>query len=77
MTAYYNEIDPYAAQWLRNLIEKGLIADGEVDTRSIVDVQPLDLRGFTQCHFFAENGWQGGDPVQTGRSSGHPASPRA
>jgi hypothetical protein len=20
MTAYYNEIDPYAAQWLRNLI---------------------------------------------------------
>lgn len=28
MTAYYNEIDPYAAQWLRNLIAAGLIADG-------------------------------------------------
>ena len=24
--AYYNEIDPYAAQWLRNLIEAGHIA---------------------------------------------------
>jgi hypothetical protein len=23
MTAYYNEIDPYAAQWLRNLIAAG------------------------------------------------------
>ena len=58
MSAYYNEIEPYAAQWLRNLIAKGLIADGEVDTRSIVDVAPDDLRGFTQCHFFAGiGGW--------------------
>lgn len=24
--AFYNEIEPYAAQWLRNLIEAGLIA---------------------------------------------------
>lgn len=28
MTAYYNEINPYAAQWLRNLIAAGYIADG-------------------------------------------------
>lgn len=53
MAAYYNEIDPYAAEWLRNLIKSGLICDGEVDTRSIVDVQPNDIRHFTQCHFFA------------------------
>lgn len=53
MSAYYNEIDPYAAQWLRNLIKAGHIADGEVDERSIEDVRPDDLRGFTQCHFFA------------------------
>lgn len=53
MGAYYNEIDPYAAQWLRNLIKAGHIADGEVDERSIEDVRPNDLRGFTQCHFFA------------------------
>lgn len=26
MPAYYNEIDPFAAQWLRNLIGAGLIA---------------------------------------------------
>lgn len=51
--AYYNEIDPFAAQWLRNLIAGGHIAPGEVDERSIEDVTPDDLRGFTQCHFFA------------------------
>ncbi|HBO5046957.1 hypothetical protein [Pseudomonas aeruginosa] len=27
-TAYYNEIDPYAAQWLRNLIAAGPIWGG-------------------------------------------------
>ena len=26
MAAYYNEIDPYAAQWLRNLMAAGHIA---------------------------------------------------
>lgn len=58
MAAYYNENDPKTAAWLRELIKAGLIADGEVDTRSIVDVQPGDVRGFTQCHFFAGiGGW--------------------
>jgi DNA (cytosine-5)-methyltransferase 1 len=58
MAAYYNEHDPKAAAWLRELIRDGLIADGEVDTRSIVDVRPADLRGFQQCHFFAGiGGW--------------------
>ncbi|MHB4163753.1 DNA cytosine methyltransferase [Klebsiella pneumoniae] len=52
-SAYYNEIDPFAAKWLRNLIAAGHIAPGEVDERSIEDVTPDDLRGFTQCHFFA------------------------
>lgn len=56
--AYYNEIDPYAAQWLRNLISAGHIAPGDVDERSIVDVRPDDLAGYTQCHFFAGiGGW--------------------
>jgi site-specific DNA-cytosine methylase len=60
MTAYYNEIDPYAADWLRNLIKEGLIAYGEVDTRSIVDVRSSDLVAFEQCHFFAGlGGWSG------------------
>ncbi len=53
MSAYYNEIDPFCAEYLRNLIKAGLIADGEVDTRSIEDVTPNDLRGFKQVHTFA------------------------
>lgn len=58
MTAYYNEIDPYAAQWLRNLIAAGHIAPGDVDERSITDVSPDDLKSYTQCHFFAGiGGW--------------------
>lgn len=58
MAAYYNEIDAYAAAWLRNLIASGHIAPGDVDERSIVDVQPDDLKGYTQCHFFAGiGGW--------------------
>lgn len=56
--AYYNEFDPYAAQWLRNLIAAGHIAPGDVDERSIADVRPDDLAGYTQCHFFAGiGGW--------------------
>jgi DNA (cytosine-5)-methyltransferase 1 len=51
--AYYNEIDPYAAEWLRNLIKAGHIAPGDVDERSIEDVHPGDIRKYTQCHFFA------------------------
>ena len=35
VTAYYNEIEPYAAEWLRNLIAEGLIAPGDVDERGV------------------------------------------
>lgn len=35
MAAYYNEIDPFAAAWLRELIADGRIAPGDVDERSI------------------------------------------
>lgn len=51
--AYYNEFDPFCADWLLELIADGLIAPGIVDRRSIVDVLPSDLKGFNQCHFFA------------------------
>ena len=82
--AYYNEIDPFAAQWLRNLIASGHIAPGEVDERSIEDVTPDDLRGFTQCHFFAGigvwshslrlAGWPDDKPVWTGSCPCQPFS---
>ncbi|WP_343297356.1 DNA cytosine methyltransferase [Raoultella planticola] len=82
--AYYNEIDPFAAQWLRNLIAGGHIAPGEVDERSIEDVAPDDLRGFTQCHFFAGigvwshslrlAGWHDDRPVWSGSCPCQPFS---
>jgi len=53
VNAYYNEIDPYAAQWLRNLVAAGHIVPGDVDERSIREVHPADILGYTQCHFFA------------------------
>ena len=84
MTAYYNEIDSYAAQWLRNLIQAGHIAPGDVDERSIVDVKPDDLRGYDQCHFFAGiggwslalrlAGWPDDRPVWTGSCPCQPFS---
>jgi len=55
---YYNEYDTFNAACLRELIADGLIAEGDVDERSISLVQPGDLRGYTQCHFFAGiGGW--------------------
>lgn len=84
MTAFYNEIDPYAADWLRNLIAAGHIAAGVVDQRSIVDIHPDELRGFTQCHFFAGigvwshalrlAGWPDDRPVWTGSCPCQPFS---
>lgn len=56
--AYYNEFDPKAAAWLRELIKEGHITDGIVDERSIADVEPADLVGFERVHFFAGvGGW--------------------
>ena len=81
---YYNEIDKYAAQWIRNLIAAGHIAPGEVDERSISDVRPSDLVGYTQCHFFAGiggwslalrlAGWPDDRPVWTGSCPCQPFS---
>lgn len=81
---YYNEIDPKAAAWLRELINRDLIAPGVVDERSIEDVVPSDLKGFTQCHFFAGiggwsyalrlAGWPDDKPVWTGSCPCQPFS---
>lgn len=82
--AYYNEIDPAAAHVLRALIADGFLPDGEVDDRSIKDVMPDDLRGFTQCHFFAgfggwaiaarAAGWADDRPLWTGSCPCQPFS---
>lgn len=81
---YYNEYDPKTAAWLRELIRVGAIPDGHVDERSIAEVSPDDLRGFTQCHFFAGiggwslalqlAGWSSDRPVWTGSCPCQPFS---
>ena len=55
---YYNDFDAGVAEWTRELIKRGLIAPGEVDERSILDVDADDVRGFVQCHWFCGiGGW--------------------
>ena len=81
---YYNEFDPKAAAWLRCLIADGLIPAGDVDERSIVAVQPDDLAGYVQCHFFAGiggwshalnlAGWPADRPIWTGSCPCQPFS---
>ena len=81
---YYNEHDPKAAAWLRELIKGGHIPAGEVDERSIVDVRATELSRFTQCHFFAGiggwslalrlAGWPDDEPVWTGSCPCQPFS---
>lgn len=82
--AYYNELEPYAAQWLRNLQFRGLIAPGYVDARDVREVTPRELAGYTQCHFFAGvgvwshalrlAGWPDDVPVWTGSCPCQPFS---
>ena len=51
--AFYNDVEPYAAAWTRNLIAAGEIAAGVVDERSIRDIKPADVASYRQCHFFS------------------------
>ena len=83
-TIYYNDNCPQVCAWIRQLMFDGLIPYGVVDSRSILDVQPADLEGFTQCHFFcgvagwayALNlaGWPSTRPVWTGSPPCQPFS---
>lgn len=81
---YYNDNDPAAAEWLRELVAERLIPDGDVDTRDIISVAASDLKGYTQCHFFAGiggwslalqlAGWPEDKPVWTGSCPCQPFS---
>lgn len=84
MSVYYNEHDPFAAEWLRNLIAAGELPAGDVDERDIQDVRAADLIGYVQCHFFAGiggwplalrlAGWPDDRPVWTGSCPCQPFS---
>lgn len=81
---YYNENDPFAADWLENLIRAAHIAPGPVDRRSVEEVRGDDLADFAQCHFFAGigvwshalrlAGWPDDRPVWTGSCPCQPFS---
>lgn len=81
---YYNEFDPQAAAWLRQLIADGHLPAGDVDERSIEDVEPRQLARYTQCHFFAGiggwplalqlAGWPADRPIWTGSCPCQPFS---
>jgi DNA (cytosine-5)-methyltransferase 1 len=84
MSAFYNEHDRYAAEWLRNLIAAGEIAPGIVDERDIQEITEDDLAGYTQVHLFAGiggwslalrlAGWDDARPVWTGSCPCQPFS---
>jgi DNA (cytosine-5)-methyltransferase 1 len=81
---FYNEIDPKAAAWLRELMAGGHIPSGVVDERSITEISPDELSEYTQCHFFAGiggwslalrlAGWPDDAPVWTGSCPCQPFS---
>jgi DNA (cytosine-5)-methyltransferase 1 len=81
---YYNDNDSFSVKWLKALIAEGLIPKGDVDDRSITEIKPNELDGYTQCHFFAGiggwpyalrlSGWPEDRPVWTGSCPCQPFS---
>jgi DNA (cytosine-5)-methyltransferase 1 len=53
MSSFYNDNDPFAVEWMRNLIRDGVIDDGRVDDRSVTEISAADVLGYRHCHFFA------------------------
>ena len=84
MTTWYNDSDPYCAEWLGYLTALGQLPVGEVDGRDIREVEPEDLDGYEQHHFFAGiggwalalrlAGWPEDRPVWTGSCPCQPFS---
>lgn len=80
----YNEIELYAAQWLRNLIDARELPLGHVEEKSITDLSPSELQNYTQVHLFAGiggwplalklAGWPENLPVWTGSCPCQPFS---
>lgn len=74
--AFYNEIDPFAANWLRRLIDAGELAVGRVSETDIRELSTADITDRGRAHFFAGiggwdlalqlAGWPSDWPVWTG-----------
>ena len=84
MTDFYNDNDPFACAWMRELIRADCIPEGKVDERSIADLQGSDLQGYRRVHLFAGiggwayalrlAGWDESRPVWTGSCPCQPFS---
>ena len=84
MNVYYNEFDKKKCAALKQLMADGHITKGDIDDRSIRDVQPSDVSGYTRAHFFAGiglwdhalslSGWPLDRPVWTGSCPCQPYS---
>ena len=58
MTAFYNDIELFCVEWLKNLSDAGKIVPGTVSAKNIKEINSEDLVGFRQAHFFAGlGGW--------------------
>jgi hypothetical protein len=78
----YNDIDPFTNAWLEELIDAGHLPQGNIDARSIADLEPEDCHDTT--HFFAGiggwplalklAGWPEDQPVWTGSCPCQPFS---
>jgi len=81
---YYNEFEPFAAQWLENLVRARHLGQGLVDSRSIKEVKAEDVKDARRAHFFAGigvwehalqlAGWPKKQPVWTGSCPCQPFS---
>lgn len=81
---YYNEFEPFAAQWLENLVRARHLGQGLVDSRSIKEVKAEDVKDARRAHFFAGigvwehalrlAGWPDSNPVWTGSCPCQPFS---
>lgn len=81
---YYNELDPYAAAWIKSLCAAGELPPAAVQIADIRNVQSASLSQFIQCHFFAGiagwplalrlAGWPDDWPVWTGSCPCQPLS---
>ena len=57
-SVYYNDVDPFCAQWIKNLIKAGHLPVGTVDEQDVRSVRVDNVQAFSICHWFAGiGGW--------------------
>jgi DNA (cytosine-5)-methyltransferase 1 len=58
MSTFYNDNSQFNAKWLRYLVSKGFLPQGDVDSRSVEVLRKEEVDGYLHAHFFAGiGGW--------------------